>query len=60
MAVFLWAKFVDEEEYEEYLSRVFGHVAEDGYELAIFDEVRDDEGQISPGCYRVRPCPGAD
>lgn len=46
---------MDEEEYEYYLKSVFGlHECEyDGMEL--WESIRDDDGEVVPGCYYTKP-----
>ena len=37
-----------------------GKVRHSRYDYPVFDELRDEEGEVVPGCYRTLPAPNPD
>ncbi len=48
---------MDEEEYDEYLSMVFGEIPFDENPVELARQARDDDGFRVDGCYRISPAP---
>ena len=48
---------MDEQEYEEYLRAVFGMHEYEHENDPLLERLRDEDGEVVPGCFRVRPAP---
>ena len=46
---------MDEQEYLEYCRQVFGLEFDEPEIDVMLEQLRDDDGEAMPGCYRARP-----
>ena len=56
----MWARFMDEDEYEDYLNQIDNIQANELEYEALQEQLRDEHGHRVSGCYRTRPAPPAE
>jgi len=51
---------MDEEELDEYIRQIDAIEQRERQNKDLIEPIRDDDGYIVPGCYRVLPAPAAE